>query len=144
MSYFDHVRCQHCNTQLDPDRLSAGMNCPACGQALDLKSLFGVADAFTGVDEGGADVSLDDLMAPQRAYADDPMADFARAQHEAQEARRQAKAEGRRPRPAAPSRPAAPAGSTGLVHQPRHDDDDDDVGGSPSALELMRRMKKGR
>lgn len=153
MSYFDHVKCHHCGTQLNPDALSAGMACPACGQTLALSDLFGVADAFSEHDQPEA--TLDDLLAPQKAYADDPLREFAQQQHQAhaerQAARREARSSGGatrpsgRPTPPGRSTPPAAAGSTGLVHRPSHDDDDDDdVGGTPSALELMRRMKKGR
>jgi hypothetical protein len=110
-----------------------------CGGTLDLSDLFGVADAFSGVE--GPEATLDDLLAPQRAYADDPLKQFAQQQHQAHAARQAARREQR----ASSRQPAPPAssGGTGLVHQPRRDDDDD-VGGTPSALELMRRMKKGR
>jgi len=166
VSYFDHVKCHHCGVMLDPDNLSAGMACPSCGQQLSLSDLFGVADAFTEAEQPEA--TLDDLLAPQKAFADDPLKGFAQEQHRAhaerQAARRRERGGGSASSAAAsrsvaspPSasrgsgRPGLPrhSASTGMVHQPRQGeaweaDDDDDVGGSQSALELMRKMKKGR
>ena len=64
--YFDHARCPSCNTQFNPEKIvSSGGKaaCPACGAELQLKSLFGVADAFVGVgDDEGMGLGLDDLM----------------------------------------------------------------------------------
>lgn len=170
MSYFDHVKCHHCGAMLNPDNLSAGMACPSCGGQLSLSDLFGVADAFSEHDQPEA--TLDDLLAPQKAYADDPLKEFAQQQHaahaERQAARRRARQGGGGPAshqpssghrsvaspPSAsrgPTRPGLPqhSSSTGMVHRPRQgdawdDEEDEEVGGTPSALELMRKMKKGR
>ncbi len=64
--YFDHARCPSCNTQFNPEKIVASGGkaaCPSCGSALELKSLFGVADAFVGVgDDEGMGLGLDDLM----------------------------------------------------------------------------------
>ena len=64
--YFDHAVCPSCKTQFDPEKIatSAGRAaCPGCGAGLELKSLFGVSDAFVGVgDDEGQGLSLDDLM----------------------------------------------------------------------------------
>ena len=166
MSYFDHVKCHHCGTMLNPDNLSAGMACPSCGERLSLTDLFGVADAFSEHDQPEA--TLDDLLAPQKAYADDPLREWNQQQHaahaERQAARRAGRSSGARAQGGGRSSVASPpsarqpqrpgllqhSSSTGMVHQPRQGDaweqeeDDDDVGGTPSALELMRKMKKRR
>ena len=64
MSYFDHVRCPHCRSMLDPESIGGvqgrGMRCPKCNEPLQLTDLFGVADAFS--EEEGASLSLDDAV----------------------------------------------------------------------------------
>lgn len=64
--YFDHAVCPSCKTQFDPEKIATSSGraaCPGCGAGLDLKSLFGVSDAFVGVgDDEGQGLSLDDLM----------------------------------------------------------------------------------
>jgi hypothetical protein len=145
VSYFDHVKCHHCGAMLDPDKLSAGMQCTSCGGELALADLFGIKDAFSENDS--PELSLDDLLAPgpNNPYAEDPLKQGQSPLNSAPPGRsapRPAAAPPARP-PASASRPAAP-GSRGMVHVPRQDDGDDDLGGTPSALELMRRMKKNR
>jgi hypothetical protein len=167
VSYFDHVKCHHCGAQLDPDKLSAGMTCTRCGGELSLQDLFGVKDAFVGHNDGGGnDLDLDDLLAPGRLnpYAEDPL-----KQGQPQQARpgggHPERSHNERPVARPPSRGASQApnraalpmgrstadrsGGQGMVHVPRQSDDwddgpDEDVGGTPSALELMRKMKKRR
>jgi len=156
VSYFDHVKCHHCGAMLDPDKLSAGMSCTRCGGELSLQDLFGVKDAFVGHNDGGGnDIGLDDLLAPGRLnpYAEDPL-----KQGQPQQAggRGGARPSGRGA-PQASNRPGLPMGRSsadhsgggGVVHVPRQGDDwdegsDDEVGGTSSALELMRKMKKRR
>jgi len=64
--YFDHARCPSCKSQFDPEKIVATegqAKCPSCSANLDLKALFGVADAFVGVgDDEGIGLGLDDLM----------------------------------------------------------------------------------
>ncbi len=64
--YFDHAVCPACNSQFDPEKIVASggrASCPSCGAGLDLKSLFGVSDAFVGVgDDEGIGLTLDDAM----------------------------------------------------------------------------------
>ncbi len=170
MSYFDHVKCHHCGAQLDPDNLSAGMTCPRCNGQLSLQDLFGVKDAFVGMDDGGNDLGLDDLLAPGRnnPYADDPLkqgggyAYSGRGQgggHREEAPRAARPSQGAPSRPAPPSRPALGMGRSsadtrgqGMVHVPRQGDEwdepqqapEEEIGGSSSALDLMRKMKKRR
>lgn len=52
--YFDHVRCPSCGASFDPERIESRegvMSCPHCKSQLQLKSLFGLADAFEEMDE---------------------------------------------------------------------------------------------
>ena len=153
MSYFDHVRCHHCKAMLDPERISAGMTCPQCGNELALSDLFGLKDAFQ--EEEGPELSLDDLLAPGRnnPFAEDPLRQGRPPEPSPRAGRPAARPTGGAPsRPAGPRGPqrpalgsgpsAAPPGSTHMVPVPRSDDDDDRPGGTPSALELMRKMKK--
>jgi hypothetical protein len=147
MSYFDHVRCHHCQAALDPDHLAAGMRCPRCGGELSLTDLFGVKDAFS--EEDGPALSLDDLVGSGRnkASAEDPLRRGAPAEP-ASSSRPSSPRQTAAPRPARPALgvgpAAAPPGSTHLVPTSRPSDDDDQPGGTPSALELMRKMKKRR
>jgi hypothetical protein len=64
MSYFDHVRCPHCEAMLDPESIGGvqgrGMRCPRCNKPLQITDLFGIADAFS--EEEGANLSLDDAV----------------------------------------------------------------------------------
>jgi hypothetical protein len=64
--YFDHAVCPSCKTQFDPEKIATSGGraaCPGCGAGLELKSLFGVSDAFVGVgDDEGQGLNLDDLM----------------------------------------------------------------------------------
>jgi len=61
---------------LDPENLGVGrggqMGCPRCGKELNVRDLFGIADAFS--EEEQADLSLDDLMRPM-GDASNPMPD---------------------------------------------------------------------
>jgi hypothetical protein len=62
--YFDHVRCPSCAAQFDPEKISSAGGapaCPACGTALDVRSLFGLASQWVDPDE--PDVGIDDLVA---------------------------------------------------------------------------------
>lgn len=71
MSYFDHVRCPHCNAMLNPESLGGrGMECPQCGGALELKDLFGLSAAFD--EEAPPELSLDDLMQTEAQLAGEP------------------------------------------------------------------------
>ena len=169
MSYFDHVKCHHCGAQLDPDNLSAGMTCPRCHGQLSLQDLFGVRDAFVGVDGGSNDLGLDDLLAPGRnnPYAEDPLKQGGGYAYSGPSGRPKREASpraarpsgGASPSPSQPSRPALGVGRSsadprghGMVHVPRDRDAWEDpeeeapeeIGGSSSALELMRKMKKRR
>ncbi|MEQ1568702.1 MAG: hypothetical protein ABMA64_23895, partial [Myxococcota bacterium] len=65
MSYFDHVRCHACKTQLDPESLAPGMTCPNCRTQLSLPDLFGLSAAFD--EEDAPNVSLDDLVSAPAA-----------------------------------------------------------------------------
>lgn len=64
--YFDHAVCPSCKSQFDPEKIVASGGraaCPSCNAALDLKSMFGVADAFVGVgDDEGIGLTLDDAL----------------------------------------------------------------------------------
>lgn len=67
MSYFDHVQCHSCGARMDPEKLVPGRGempaCPYCNANLNLADLFGVKDAFVGLDDGlGNDHTLDDLV----------------------------------------------------------------------------------
>ena len=58
--YFDHVRCPSCGASFDPERIESRegvMSCPHCKSQLQLKSLFGLADAFEEMDEEEAALS---------------------------------------------------------------------------------------
>jgi len=71
MSYFDHVRCPHCNAMLKPESLGGrGMACPECGGALELKDLFGLSAAFD--EDSPPELSLDDLMQSEAQLAGEP------------------------------------------------------------------------
>ncbi len=75
MSYFDTIRCHACRAPIDPDQLGgrSGMACPHCGTQLDPTDLFGLADAFVGIDEDeGNALSLDDVLTHRRV--EDPLA----------------------------------------------------------------------
>jgi hypothetical protein len=62
---FDHARCPHCQTNIDPERLLQGTKgplCPKCQMPLSMKDLFGVADAFAEAEDDGNSLTLDDLV----------------------------------------------------------------------------------
>ena len=116
MSFFDTIRCHACRAQIDPDSIGgrSGMKCPSCGTELNPGDLFGLSDAFVGIDEDeGNDFSLEDLTTHR--HNDDPFADVRNAQQGKQASARAAHAE----------RQANPTGKP--------------IG----ALELMKEMKKG-
>lgn len=139
MSYFDHVRCSACKSILDPENLATvqgqGMSCPYCKAPLSLKDLFGLADAFA--EEESPDLSLDALV---DGFEDPPIPSVAPPQRKARRA----------PAPSAPSaHPArralgARSDSTAMVPTSRREDDGDAGSSAPSALELMRAMRKKR
>lgn len=61
--YFDHVRCPSCNASFDPESVTVNegaMSCPNCKSQLQLKSLFGLRDAFEEMDEEDR-MTIDDL-----------------------------------------------------------------------------------
>lgn len=63
MSYFDHVRCPSCAAHIDPERVEVLRGvavCPSCQTALELKSLFGLSDAFEEDDDDN--MGIDDLV----------------------------------------------------------------------------------
>lgn len=166
MSYFDHVQCHSCGARIDPEKLIPGPGempaCPYCRASLNLTDLFGVKDAFVGMDDGEGNAhTLDDLVGGElydgryaggRAPAPPPPAPRS-APRPASPAR---------PAPAsrAPSRPALPGPTAGrsvspaagaMVHQPRPADDTPPPppprrpsGAAPSAADLLRDMKKKR
>lgn len=174
MSYFDHVQCHTCGARMDPEKLVAGPGegpaCPYCGAGLNLTDLFGIKDSFVGHDDGeGNDHTLDDLVGGElydgryvdgRAPTREPEAPWS-PQGSARSAPSGARPSGGG-RPAAPSRPAItgptagggrppPAGSNAMVHQPRPADDTPAPppprrrpGQTPSAMDLLRDMKKKR
>ncbi len=131
MSSFDHVRCSACQATLDPESLATapgqGMSCPQCRAPLSLKDLFGVKDAFVGVDEdGGNDMSLDALFedsGQRSAYARSPLGT---------------------PQPGPTSRPAPrrPAATTQRPLVPRASPTDSRDDGPSDALAAMRALKK--
>lgn len=150
MSYFDHVRCHACKSMLDPERLATvqgqGMSCPQCKAPLTLTDLFGLADAFA--EDEAPDMTLEDLLAPV------PEQDF-RAAAEHSVPRRPASPAPGRPAGPAPRRPATPApssgearrlagpasGTAGLVRRGERSEEPAERE-SPSALDLMRSMRK--
>lgn len=117
MSYFDSIRCHSCRAQIDPDSIGgrSGFACPSCGEKLNPGDLFGLADAFVGIDDDeGNDLSLEDLM------RHDPAAD-----------------------PLQPS-PQARAPQGQASQRALHAERRANPSGKPiGALEMMRKMKKG-
>ena len=77
MSFIDHVRCGQCSAYFHPEAIVSkrgGPSCPKCGGELNMMDMFGVNDAFVGIDdESGNDVSLDELI-PQSTGAPSPRA----------------------------------------------------------------------
>jgi len=62
--YFDHARCPSCGVSFDPERVKVHegvMSCPKCNSQLQLKSLFGLRDAFEEMDEENP-MTIDDLI----------------------------------------------------------------------------------
>jgi hypothetical protein len=171
MSYFDAIQCKACGNRFDPEKLNVqrgqAMNCPKCGAALDLASLFGVSDAFRGIDDDeNAALSLNDLSpegqerpswAGYGGTAPDPLKGAQPL------GARQPKPPGARPATPPPKTPAKPAmkalpggdkpwdNGRGHVVPTRKPDEDDapapvhEESGS-QALDALRRMKdkKGR
>ncbi len=119
MSYFDHVRCSHCQAMLDPESLGGGRGfaCPRCGEELALADLFGVAAAFSEEDE--PQLTLDDAV-PNYTPRSGPHSGQSRGP-----------AEQRRPGHSSGPLPA----SRGLPVRSGAQQ------GQPSALDLMRQMK---
>lgn len=120
VSYFDHVRCTACKATLDPESLVSvqgqGMSCPQCKAPLSLTDLFGLRDAFA--EEESPDLSLDDLVAgPSRPAAPAPQ----------------------KPAPRTSGRTPVKPTSGGLVRRVAPPEE-----AAPSALDLMRSMKKKR
>lgn len=119
MSFFDTIRCHACRAQIDPDSIGgrSGMKCPSCGTELNPADLFGLSDAFVGIDEDdGNDLSLEDLT--NHRHNEDPFAEVRKAE-QGRQANRKASA-----RAAHAERTAeGPKGPIG-------------------ALELMKEMKK--
>ena len=61
--YFDHVRCPACGASFNPESVQVHegvMSCPHCKSQLQLKSLFGLADAFEEME--GEQMTIDDLV----------------------------------------------------------------------------------
>lgn len=61
--YFDHVKCPNCDATFEPEMLSSLGNtlaCPRCGGGLSLRSLFGIAAAFS--EEDAPEMGIDDLV----------------------------------------------------------------------------------
>ena len=118
MSYFDHVRCPHCRAMIDPEKVggqSRQMMCPRCNGQLSVVDLFGVGDAF--VEEDEPSLTLEDAVPNWGTDESGP------SQHQAPPPPpRQEQAPNRGPR--------ATTGKGG--------------GDQPSALDLMRQMKKKR
>lgn len=138
VSYFDHVRCSACKAMLDPENLVSvqgqGASCPVCKAPLSLKDLFGLRDAFA--EEESPDLSLDDLVAgatpsaaPEPASAPPAAAPGPRT------------TKGR-----VPAKPSTGAASGALVRRGggASADAGDGTSAGPSALDLMRSMKKKR
>lgn len=61
--YFDHARCPSCGASFNPESVQVHegvMSCPSCKSQLQLKSLFGLADAFEEME--GERMTIDDLV----------------------------------------------------------------------------------
>lgn len=146
-----------------------GLSCPRCGAALSLTDLFGIADAFS--EEEGPEMSLDDAMpsGPLSASAHDPTKGM--YPPTTRQGRASAGGAPAKPAPASKPAAgggglsavrgllgggaASPRGGTAMVHKPSADEDTHrgsappaepsrslGSGDSPSALDIMRSMKK--
>ena len=65
--YFDHIQCPSCDSRFSPEQLGGNKGetptCPSCGAPISMRDLFGVSDAFVGIDDDeGNGLSLDDLL----------------------------------------------------------------------------------
>jgi hypothetical protein len=141
---------------MNPEQLAPGRGempaCPYCNANLNLADLFGVKDSFVGLhDDEGNDHSLDDLVGGQlydNRYADGMAPPPERPVSQARPAPRAAS----RPAPSQPKRralpgPSAPSRPNGLVRRGPPADapaGGGGGGGQPSALDLLREMKKKR
>ncbi|MCB9679409.1 MAG: hypothetical protein H6737_30170 [Alphaproteobacteria bacterium] len=165
MSYFDHVQCHSCGARMDPEKLVPGPGempaCPYCGQTLNITDLFGVKDAFVGIDDGeGNDHSLDDLVGGdlydsrypggRPGPVDDappPPRQSASRGPSAADVMRGGRGAPQRSAPRALPGPTAGGAQNALIRRggaDRDDFDDDPPSGAPSAADLLRQMKKKR
>ncbi len=126
VSYFDHVQCPSCGTRMAPEQLIPGRGqmpaCPSCRSPLNLTDLFGVRDAFVGLDDDmGNDHTLDDLVGGELYDSRYP--------------------DGRPPPREAPAREPVSPQMRAMV---RHASSDSDPGEDLSAADLLRQMKRRR
>lgn len=72
MTFFDQVRCPHCRTGFDPEKVTVSgqtIVCPSCGEGLALSDLFGLADAFADPDDDQGPLTLEDAVPRRTAPA---------------------------------------------------------------------------
>lgn len=149
--YFDHARCPSCGAAFDPDKITTVDGkpaCPACGAPMKLVDMFGIADAFA--EDEPDDLTLDDLVpgdfssSSQRYEESHPYNRTAGSQtaHSGSHMHRAVSREDKErlySTSTTPSPAHEPSSDSLPARVPRRGDDG---GGSRSAMDVMREMKR--